>query len=267
MLPIVLAIVWLGATAFAAEAPGIAAFPVQYSADKRYLVDQNGTPFPIMGRTAWFITSLSVADYQTFIDDTAARGYNAIELHVVNHDPRGNNPPFNGNGDAPFLKRLDGRTWSGSLTYGNINNEAPDFTHSQRSLLELCRWVALVLRIQGHPGFPVPGLRGLPEAANQGWMQEMVANGAAKMQSYGAWIATRYQNQKNLVWMMGGDMGSFNKAQAAVESALLTGLKSVTGQQSVFFSAEWDSGIDRNRPSDFWSGDDAERRLFVDEAT
>ena len=38
-------------------------------------------------------------------------------------------------------------------------------------------------------------------------------------------------------------MGNFNKAQIAVESALLTGLKSVTKQQSVFFSAEWDSGI------------------------
>ena len=44
----------------------------------------------------------------------------------------------------------------------------------------------------------------------------------AKMQSYGAWIATRYKNQKNLVWMMGGDMGTppdaFNAAQTAVES-------------------------------------------------
>ena len=46
------------------------------------------------------------------------------------------------------------------------------------------------------------------QGGEQGWMQEMVANGTAKMQSYGAWIATRYQNQKNLVWMMGGDMGT-----------------------------------------------------------
>jgi hypothetical protein len=78
---------------------------------------------------------------------------------------------------------------------------------------------------------------------DQGWMQEIVANGPTKMQSYGAWIATRYKNQKNLVWMMGGDMGTppyaFNTAQTNVESALLNGLKSVAGQQSVFYSAEW----------------------------
>src|SRR5262249_23069776 len=128
VLHAVLAIACMRAAALAASAPGIAAFPVQYGTDERYLVDQNGVPFPIMGRTAWFVTSLSLTDYHTFIDDTAARGYNAIELHVLNHDPRGNNPPFNGNGDLPFLNRLNGTSWDGSLIYDNINNEAPDFS-------------------------------------------------------------------------------------------------------------------------------------------
>ena len=76
-------------------------------------------------------------------------------------------------------------------------------------------------------------------------MQELVANGPTKVQAYGAWIATRYKNQKNIVWMMGGDMGTppfdFNPSQTSVESALLTGLKSVPGQQSTLFSAEWNS--------------------------
>ncbi len=101
---------------------------------------------------------------------------------------------------------------------------------------------------------------------DQGWMQEMVANGATKMQSYGAWIATRYQNQKNLVWMMGGDLGNFDPPQLNVESALFTGLRSVMGQQSVFFSAEWDSesiatdqttfGVDMTLNGVYsWSGD------------
>ena len=242
MLQIVLALVCLGATAFAADTPEIAAFPVQYSSDKRYLVDQNGTPFPIMGRTAWFITSVSVADYHTFIDDTAARGYDAIELHVVNHDPRGNNPPFDGNGDAPFLKRLDGRTWRGSLIYRNINNEAPDFTTPNEAYWSFVDGFLSYCESKGILVFLFPAYVGY-QGGDQGWMQEMVANGANRMQSYGEWIATRYQNQKNLVWMMGGDMDSFSKAQVAVESALLTGLKSVTEQKSVFFSAEWDSGI------------------------
>jgi hypothetical protein len=71
----------------------------------------------------------------------------------------------------------------------------------------------------------------------------MVANGPSRMQSYGAWIAIRYRHQKNIVWMMGGDMGtgqdSFSAPQADVERALLAGLTSVAGQQSTLFSAEW----------------------------
>ena len=48
----------------AAATQAAPAFPVKYSADKRYLVDQNGAPFPIMGRAAWFITSISVGRLQ-----------------------------------------------------------------------------------------------------------------------------------------------------------------------------------------------------------
>jgi hypothetical protein len=89
------------------------------------------------------------------------------------------------------------------------------------------------------------------KGGNEGWMQEMVANGSSKMHAYGAWIATRYKNQKNLVWMAGGDMMTFDASQTAVESALLTGVKSVVNQQSVFFSAEWTRGSIATDQPDF----------------
>jgi hypothetical protein len=233
-------VVLLFVTVLLAAARAAPTFPVRYSANNRYLVDQNGTPFPIMGRTAWFAMSLSVTDYHTFVDDTAARGYSAIELHVLNHDPRGNHPPFNGTGDRPFLNQLNGTSWSGSLSYGNINNEAPDFSTPNEAYWSVVDGFLSYCESKGILVFIFPAYVGYL-GGNQGWMQEIAANGPTKMQSYGAWIATRYKNQKNLVWMMGGDMGTFNTAQNNVESALLTGLKSVAGQESVFFSAEWQS--------------------------
>ena len=229
---LVLVLLW------AAEAQAAPAFPVKYSADKRYLVDQYGAPFPIMGRTAWFVTSLTVADYRIFIDDTASRGYNAIELHVVNHDPKGNRPPFNGIGDPPFLKRINGAMWNGSLSYSNINSEAPDFTTPNEAYWRFVDGLFSYCESKGILVFVFPAYVG-SGGGEQGWMQEMLANRPAKIRSYGVWMAARYKNQKNLVWMMGGDMGAFNTAQTDVENALLTGLKSVTGQQSVLFSAEW----------------------------
>lgn len=228
----------------AASAFAQPAFPVKISGDKRYLVDQTGAPFAIMGRTAWFVTSLASSDYRAFVDDTVARGYSALELHVVNHDPRGNHPPFDGEKSAPFLKRLDGAAWTGELTYGDISKEAPDFTtpndaywRSVDDLLAYCEAKGLLV-------FLFPAYVGYA-AGDQGWMREMVANGSTRLEAYGAWIASRYRDRKNLVWMMGGDMGTapnnFDAAQTTAEKALLAGLNSVSGQQSTLFSAEWNT--------------------------
>jgi len=83
-------------------------------------------------------------------------------------------------------------------------------------------------------------------------MQELVANGPTKMQSYGVWIASRYANQKNLVWMAGGRHGLIHNGPIDVENALLTGLSSVAGQ-SVEFSAEWSSEMNAADQEQFGS--------------
>ncbi|HSQ91438.1 MAG TPA: DUF4038 domain-containing protein, partial [Nitrospiraceae bacterium] len=228
------------------------AFPLAVSANQRYLQDQNGVPVPILGRTAWFIVSLSETDYKMFIDDTAAKGYDAIELMVVTHWPRGNNPPFGGNGALPFTKRLDGANWAGTLTYGDITDEAPDFTQPNAAYWEHVDALLAYAESKGILCFLFPAYTGLL-GSDQGWMREMVANGSAKMQTYGAWIATRYRNQKNLVWMAGGDMLTFTASETAVEGALLTGLTSVANQQSTLFSAQWTRGSIATDQPDFGS--------------
>ncbi len=221
---------------------GPVAFPLVTSADHRYLQDQNGQPFPILGRTAWFITSLSVADYTTFIDDSVSKGFNAIEFHVINHDARGNDPPHAGNGELPFTRQLNGSTWAGSLSYGNINVEAPDFTQTNESFWTHVDSLLAFAESKGVLCFMFPSYTGYQGGA-EGWMAEMTANGPTRMATYGAFLANRYKARANLVWMLGGDYGtapnSFNAPQLAVERALLSGLQSVAGQQSTNFSAEW----------------------------
>ena len=238
----------LSLSAIVASAAG-PAFPLQAGANSRYLVDQNSTPFPIMGRAAWYVVSLPVGDYQAFIDDTAARGYNAIELKVITHNSSANNPPFNGDGNAPFLKRLDGSDWDGVLS-----GSAPDFTTPNEAYWSFVDEFLAYCESKGIAVFLFPAYVGY-QGGSQGWMQEMVANGTAKMQSYGAWIAARYKGQKNLAWMMGGDYGTppnpFTTEETSVESALLTGLKSVAGQRSALFSAEWTSESIATDQTDF----------------
>jgi len=216
-------------------------FPVSVSPDRRYLRDRMGIPFPILGRTAWFVMALSEAERETFLTDTLSRGYNAIEMHVINHDPRGKHPPFAGNGELPFLRRLDGSIWEGELDYEDILRQAPDFTTPNPAywsfvdtLLDYCNANGiLVLFFPAYVGF---------QGEEMGWMQEMVANGVSRNRAYGSWLASRYENRTHLVWMMGGDYGKhFSREEEDVERGLLEGLKSVAGQQSIHFSAEWES--------------------------
>lgn len=215
-------------------------FPLKISADKRYLVDQQNKPFPILGRTAWFIVSLPEDGYRKFIDNTLQHGYNSIELSVITHWPMGNHAPFNAAGEVPFVKQLDGKPWKGNLTYDSIHRQAPDLTTPNEKywafvdkLLEYCETKGIAV-------FFFPGYVGY-EGQEQGWMKELIANGH-KTEEYGAWIASRYRNRKNLIWMLLGDMGKFNESQRQAEALLIKGLKSVTGQQSVLYTAESNSG-------------------------
>ncbi|RYZ32911.1 MAG: DUF4038 domain-containing protein, partial [Sphingobacteriales bacterium] len=62
-------------------------FPLQTSANGRYLMDANSRPFPILGRTSWCIISQPVKAYQQYIENTVSHGYNAIEMAVIFHWP------------------------------------------------------------------------------------------------------------------------------------------------------------------------------------
>lgn len=225
------------------------AYPLKRSTNSRYLVDQNNKPFPILGRTAWFVISQPVDKYQKFINNTVSHGYNSIEMAVLTHDARGEHPPFNGNGDLPFLKRLNGTDWDGSLIYTNPAADAPDMTTPNEAFWQYVDTFLSYCTSKNLVVFFFPAYAGY-DGGEQGWMQELVANGQARSKSYGNWIANRYRNQINIVWMLLGDMGHFTPAQKEAEGGLIAGLKSVTGL-SVEYSAEGSPGQNSADQVDF----------------
>jgi len=226
------------------------AFPLKKSSNSRYLVDQKNKPFPILGRTSWFIISQSEADYQFYFDNTLAKGFNAIEMTMINHDPRGSHPPFNGDGDLPFLRQLNGLPWKGSLFYNDIETEAPDLTTPNEEYWNYLDSFLSYCESKGILVFAFPGYVGYV-GTDQGWMEELIANGQKKCEAYGAWVANRYKDHKNIVWMLLGDIGNYTISQRNAEAALIRGLKSVSGQQSIFYSSEANSGQNSSDAKDF----------------
>ena len=218
-------------------------FPLKISDNKRYLIDQNNKPFPILGRTAWFLVSQTDKGYKFFLENTLAHVHNTIELSAITHWPMGNHAPYNAQGDAPFVKRLNGNKWDGKLMYTDLKTEAPDLLTPNENywkhldtLLAYCESKGiLVCMFPGYVGHST-------ETTEEGWMKELVANGPLKTEQYGAWIATRYKERKNIVWMLLGDKGKYTVEEATAEAALIKGLKNVKGQQSLQYSAESNSG-------------------------
>ena len=227
-----------------------AVFPVRTGPNGRYLVDADSKPFPVLGRTAWCVISQPESGYRQFIENTIAHGYNSIEMSVICHWPQSNYPPHNGQGDLPFEKRLDGKLWNGSLIYSGFNSRAPDFTTPNEEYWKFVDSFLNYCESKGILVFFFPAYLGY-NGTNEGWMKELLANGNEKTAAYGRWIASRYKDQKNLVWMILGDMGKFTEEQRIAEAALIEGLKSVNGQQSVHYSSEPGSGQNSSDQVDF----------------
>lgn len=215
-------------------------FPLRISDNKRYLQDVHGKPFPILGRTAWCIISQPVSEQHTFIEHTKSFGYNAIEMSAICHWRSGNHAPCNGRGDLPFLKKLDGTDWKDSLHY-TAGKQSPNFTAPKEAYWKYMDAFVDYCESKGILIFFFPAYVGYHDG-DQGWMEELAANGPEKVKAYGRWIANRYKNSKNLVWMLLGDDGKFSPEKRDAEAALIAGLKSVPDRQSIYCSAESFSG-------------------------
>jgi hypothetical protein len=62
------------------------AFPLELSADRRYLVDQNDQPFLVIGDSPWsLIVEPTPAQVDLYLDDRAAKGFNLLLVNLLEH--------------------------------------------------------------------------------------------------------------------------------------------------------------------------------------
>jgi hypothetical protein len=171
-------------------------YPLKVGPTKRYLVDQDGRPLLIQGDAAWsLIAAARKEDATRYLDDCAAKGFNAIVVNLLEayFAP---DPPRNLYGDDPFT------------TLGDFStpNEAY-FAHVDWVLAEADRRGILVFLVPTYLGHPSPHAYGdqygydIPE----GWHAEVVANGVEKCREFGRFLGDRYRGFDNIVWTIGGD--------------------------------------------------------------
>jgi hypothetical protein len=206
-----------------------------------------GTPKRRAIRTMWALPVLSVADRNTFLTDCVNKGYTGVEFGAIWRDERTTGVPFaNRGGILPFTHTLDASTYTGDLSYGDINDEAPDFETPNSTYWAYIKAIVDECESRGLLCHMFPSYVGHPVAdPPQGWRLEMRANGAAKIEAFGEFVGSYFAGNGNIVWMLAGDQGTdpdlFDATDIALQEALYDGITSANGG-----SAMWSAEFRRN---------------------
>lgn len=168
-----------------------AAFPLAVSSDKRYLVDQNGTPFRLQGDSAWsLIANLTAGEIDTYLADRASRGFNALLVNLLEHR-FAELAPRDLAGDYPFTSHTPG-----SYDF-STPNEAYFAFADQAIDKAAAKGFVVFLNVMycGYGG------------GEEGWWSELTnaTNTRATCYAYGQFLGNRYKDKPNLVFVLSGD--------------------------------------------------------------
>jgi hypothetical protein len=162
---------------------GADVYPVRVGTDQRHLVDRSGQPYLVHGDSAWsLLSALTKEDAELYLTDRAQKGVNSIIVNLIEHKFNG---PANRYGQEPFLVK-------------------GDFATPNEKYFEHADWVIRKAGEKGIQVFLAPiylGYRGLDE----GWWDEVLANGPEKCRNWGRFVGARYKDFDNIVWITGGD--------------------------------------------------------------
>mgnify|MGYP000206360784 CR=1 FL=1 len=164
----------LGSGLCQAEGPD---FPLKVSADRRYLEDQTGRPFFVLGDTPWFIQKLNLEDARMLMDDRVAKGFNTLFLELLD-DSR--IPSVDGYGVGAFELPTD------------ITRPVEAYWRYAERIVEEARQRGLFV-IHNSIWF----------GAGEGlWLHHVTPENC---RVYGEFLAKRFARFPNLMWMHVGD--------------------------------------------------------------
>jgi len=176
-------------------------FPLKVSANHRYLIDQTGVPFMIVGDAPQaLVGNLSPADASFFMTNRARYGINTLWVNLLC--------------DSYTACNSDGTTFDGIApftTAGDLSTPNPKYFDRAAKMVDLAAKHGMVLL--------------LDPAETGGWLGVLQANGVDKARAYGQFLGTRFGAYKNIIWMSGNDFQSYaNPDDDAVVSAVAEGI-------------------------------------------
>lgn len=154
---------------------------LRVSKDKRYLEHEDGTPFFYLADTAWeLFHRLDEKEVELYLENRRSKGFTVIQA-VILAELDGLNTP-NANGETPFLSK--------DIKF--INEE-------------YFKWVDKVIRMAEKKGLYIGLLPTWGDKVDKQWGGGPVIFNPDNARWYARWLAERYVNFKNIIWINGGD--------------------------------------------------------------
>ena len=172
-----------------------AAFPLEVSADARYLVDQRGRPWRIQADAAWLMSAKATPDeVDVYLATRRAQGFNAFYLHAMVH-PAGYDAaphaPDNVRGDPPFASPGDFSTAGASPASARY-----------------WAWIDTIIdKAAAHDMVVMLAYTYLgSDGGDQGWYREVLDQPSRRaLYRWGRWLGNRYKDNPNIIWLGLGD--------------------------------------------------------------
>lgn len=171
--------------------------PLQVSANSRYLQHADGTPFFWLGDTGWLLPErLNRDEAAYYLEHCKEAGFNVVQVQTVNGVPVMN---IYGQSSHPYGYDFNRIDQPGVYGYWNHMDHIIDTAEQQGIYIGMvCIWGGLV---------------------KAGLMD------TAQAKAYGTFLANRYKNRPNIIWIIGGD--TYGNIKTEVWDALASTIKSI----------------------------------------
>jgi Protein of unknown function (DUF4038)/Putative collagen-binding domain of a collagenase len=179
-------------------------YPLKVSGNRRYLVDQRGRPFMVVGDSPQaLIGNVSLQDAAAYMTDRKAAGFNSLIVDVLCTKYTGcSSDGTTASGVAPFS------------TPGDLSTPNPAYFAHVDAIVRLAARLGIVLFLD-----PIE---------TGGWLDVLRSNGVQKDIAYGRYLGNRYRTFGNIVWLNGNDFQSWQQdSDDAVVLAVAKGIASV----------------------------------------
>ncbi|OXS54058.1 hypothetical protein B1A99_27885 [Cohnella sp. CIP 111063] len=183
---------------------------LRVNANRRGLEKEDGTPFFWLGDTAWeLFHKLNREDAERYLRTRAEQSFNVVQAVALAEFEGATTG--NAYGRKPLAIHPDGR----------IDPASPD-TAGDYSYWD---HVDYIVRTAAEVGIYIALLPTWGDKFNRMWGKGPEIFTPDNAYAYGKWLGSRYRNDANIVWVLGGDRPLHNRLHFEITNELARGLK------------------------------------------